>query len=563
MRGRAGGSQGPPCGDGSSKCVSVEFIGSDRATGMALIHPASEHPRAIEMLRELDTVLRKRLVKKLFDRMIQDEDESLRLIQGARYEIFIQARWKPSTAFDIVTGKYMSKGFSKAAILRYARHQAMRDPRLNARGQKYAFGNYSMIMNYEPVPAQAPHIDLLSPSYQFGLVVTDKIPGTLFHEGNTHIQTVGSLINTWRRQPFGGPPPKLAEVLAKEQRARVLLRDFGDVLASSSTYNCMRNHSSVSTGSLISLPGSVVHAGPGTSAFRAVIFFSASPKACGVEEYHPDTQYSSVLLSGHLVSLMWRQEGVGPVERRYLLTMLASQIEDCPIRGLWSHFSQGDFSEFIRRIEVGRFPRGVRTRAAYIASCAEQPALCSSSCQPFQDEKVVEMSNLTRVSAEGLYTMWDGRAHEVVVYRRGGGDSAKVLLYYPPREEDLKTGDDNAAHMWEGLNEGDCYRLEMHREGEEGEEEEGELMMMDFKFDGSNGVLRDSDGKEIRCSTRKHPPLLTSSSAFVRRRKRKRGADSVASGVTHGDSSARFLVTTSAAQPVGKQRRRRSRKQFQ
>jgi hypothetical protein len=135
-----------------------------------------------------------------------------------------------------------------------------------------------------------------------------------------------------------------------------LLKGYGNVL--DPNLESHQNHQPpvLPAGTVMSLPGSVVHAGPACSTFRAVLFFSGSPAHTNnvmeaddnddtsnmtedeedtsdtdtdtdndEEEsnsgvYDPDTQYSSVTLCAQLIQLLWPYVGVG--ERLFLLQRL-------------------------------------------------------------------------------------------------------------------------------------------------------------------------------------------------------------------------------------------------
>ena len=85
---------------------------------------------------------------------------------------------------------------TKENLLQYAKAQAIKDPRLcgaNDGGTEFIFGNFSLLINFESCQAQEPHIDLLLPNWQFGLVLTDNAPGTRFAESCAHVRTVTDL----------------------------------------------------------------------------------------------------------------------------------------------------------------------------------------------------------------------------------------------------------------------------------------------------------------------------------------------------------------------------------
>ena len=84
----------------------------------------------------------------------------------------------------------------KQILLQYAKDQAIKDARLrdaNNGETEYIFGNFSLLINFEPCSAQEPHIDLLLPNWQFGLVLNDDAPGTRFAASCAHVRKVADL----------------------------------------------------------------------------------------------------------------------------------------------------------------------------------------------------------------------------------------------------------------------------------------------------------------------------------------------------------------------------------
>lgn len=87
----------------------------------------------------------------------------------------------------------------KQSLLQYAKDQAIKDRRLNG---EYIFGNFSLLINFERCEAQEPHIDLLLPNWQFGLVLTDNAPGTRFAERCAYVRTVADLKTSLKKRCY-------------------------------------------------------------------------------------------------------------------------------------------------------------------------------------------------------------------------------------------------------------------------------------------------------------------------------------------------------------------------
>lgn len=450
--------------------MTMEHLGSQHA-GMVLIRP-QVGDQAVEFLRQISSTFQREDVKKFLDnRLKKGKDPSVRFIQTSRYEIFLQnAKEYGSGAFDDIVQRFQLPAGCKDVVLAYAKRQAKRDPRLMEQID-YKFSNFSIICNYGGVEAQAPHIDLLSPNHQFGLMITDAGPGTLLFETNRTIKTGNDLAKLWNEFEGQLVPANIIAFLNCNIQAKKLLRDFGNVLIPEKILQSVQQgFTTASVGSLLSLPGSVVHAGPKSKGFRAVLFFSASPIHSPhgtVAEYDPDDQYTSVLLLGRLLIMLWDKEGIGYNERHYILQMLVRYIQEAPIkRQSARHFEDGKLKNFIATVEGGKLSR--KKLDHFVEKMARSVDLI------FNDGD--------QVSVDGLVAVWDedGKTYDMIVYQRLS--DGKVVLKYP---------DDGS---WEGTKEEDSYSLEM--------------FVKNKLFDGTNGVLKDTNGVEIKCRHKCNPSEL-------------------------------------------------------
>jgi hypothetical protein len=285
------------------------------------------------------------------------------------------------------------------------------------------------------------------------------------------------------------------------------------------------------TGTLLSLPGSVLHAGPSSTGFRAVLFFTAWPGGGSdtepaaaeaaqdkdsvdsttstttttrlVPPYNPDTQYWKPLLISDLTSAVW-DELSNDSDHVYLLTKLADSLKSSNCKDLHCHLSDPSMKHFTKCIEQGLYPRGKRTE--FIAKFAAET---KSRIQPigfgFFDSNG---EYLEKLSADNLVTMWNGKSYDMHVYRNNTASKDSqdcinpnripVCIYYP--------GDET----WEGTIPARPYYLIMTRQVlnqtatnkacEQGRTKQTVL------FDGTNGVLQDCDGEVIECATIRHSP---------------------------------------------------------
>jgi hypothetical protein len=323
--------------------------------------------RVVWLLRRLDTLLQQSSTKSFIENAMESRNEcySLRFIQGGRIEIFCRAQKKRTTVFnrlcnmvlqqiknDAASPKrhvkvsefgshFYKKGAVRNAILDYAEKQARKDQRLGQRS--YNFDNFSLLLSYGKVEAQTCHLDLQAPNFQFGLVVSDEVAPTLIYQPAYRVGTVENLKRAW-------PDLPASIATAMEQRLDVidLLDQFGDLLCPTitqvplveSTSSELGRIESVAVGTVLSLPGSVMHAGPPSSDFRAIMFFSAWPSdgnqsvdnkdnvSCAVPPYNPDTQYFKPLVISALIILLWEDvmQHNENNDGEYLLTKLAHSI---------------------------------------------------------------------------------------------------------------------------------------------------------------------------------------------------------------------------------------------
>eukprot|EP00522_Entomoneis_paludosa_P005082 CAMPEP_0172473804 /NCGR_PEP_ID=MMETSP1065-20121228/69039_1 /TAXON_ID=265537 /ORGANISM="Amphiprora paludosa, Strain CCMP125" /LENGTH=374 /DNA_ID=CAMNT_0013231981 /DNA_START=88 /DNA_END=1212 /DNA_ORIENTATION=- len=288
-------------------------------------------------------------------------------------------------------------------------------------------------------------------------------------------------------------PENLVHALHQSKDVQTLLRGYGDVLVSDEELKSAEIHNdNLPVGTVLCLPGSVVHAGPKSSTFRAVLFFSAWPKdSQSVAEYDPDTQYGSVFLSGRIVQLLWRQVGMDERARRYLLKKLYRYIRQggatpkCErIRRNWaSHFTFDALTAFIDRMEQDNTTVAQDTR--FIENTAKNEKLTFFNVLGSHDGSL--QGDFVLASAPHLRCVWENdgerETFEVRIYVRPA--DGKVLLYYP--------NDNSTTGMsWEGVEPNKHYRLE--RKGDD----DGSIAEKNW-FTGVNGDLFDDEGDAIIC----------------------------------------------------------------
>ena len=111
-------------------------------------------------------------------------------------------------------------------------------------------------------------------------------------------------------------------VTTRDDDSKRLLQGFGRLLSVTDKDSSQDEEAPpLPLGTLLSLPGEVVHAGPGADGLRAILFFTGTPN--GESPYSSDIQHSRTTLLGEIITLTWmdlqrKQDYAG--NRRYLLT---------------------------------------------------------------------------------------------------------------------------------------------------------------------------------------------------------------------------------------------------
>ena len=305
---------------------------------LKVIEPDTTDAASLEIIQALDEHLRNKRIKNLIHQwcpkgLTDSGVPGVRVINGNRFEVFVSAGEKETDAFekllqDLIdtpemTGKYpalQSKSIDdvRNALLDYARKQAERDPRI---GQGvYAFDNFSLLINYTACDGQFPHIDLLSPNVQCGLLISDKSPATIAFQTPHTIKTVQDL----KEHLWKDLPDEVANAIQNDTQCRRILEQFGDTLHPCDTLVEQRIPKLLKRGSLLSLPGSQMHSGPKAQKYRCVLFFSGWQKHSEVVSYNPDTQYFGPLLVADFLMQLFHSLSVDG--RKYLVYKLAEVI---------------------------------------------------------------------------------------------------------------------------------------------------------------------------------------------------------------------------------------------
>ncbi|KAL3923690.1 MAG: hypothetical protein SGILL_001511 [Bacillariaceae sp.] len=529
----------------------ITFLGNVESERLCIVSPPStadgdDDPNDLRStsyilkgLEQIEKILRLRKTQVyLWKAAADSEIKDCRAIQGGRYELFVQSTKLDSLSVWIkilkIGGMKCAYQFTRS-LTKYAKARAREDHRVghDTSTRKWTFDNFSMIVNYTRVREQDAHLDLLYPNFQFGMMLSDGSPGTVYYETpqGQRISNGKQLADLWTKlDPY--IPRQLAALLEKDPDVNNKLDLFGAVLGisdpsvpSSSDGNPSQSQSfelpfikhamkHVSRGTVLSLPGSQVHAGPSTTnAFRAIMFFSAHPHSKLKEDnelieddkakkrnsflsegYDPDTQYNSVVLTAAILQVLWRQYRVAETTRIYLMKRLRMYMELA--RSFGSGRQQNTprwHCHFPEQVELTAMLKEMETRVIEEEKMVKQkkeklPKSLNIPWDVFYEqharddymsalhvESEENVGEFKLVSVPDLFLDYNGSYLLASVFRREV--DGNVLIYYSHTNE------------WEGSMVDDHYRIEWHKSvGERADS---------FVFDGSNGTLFDSDNNKI------------------------------------------------------------------
>lgn len=403
-------------------------------------------------------------------------------IQGGRYELFIKASGQSSAAFDKLLEDMLEdnggsiSGFTdcvsiKKSILEYSVAQAKRDPRIGL--FDYVFDNFSLIISFGN-GAQNMHIDLKYPLFQFSVVFTPGSPGTIVYRAKTRVDSVSDLEGGW-----SGMTPSLRSALQESDHIARLLLTFGDLLCPE--IEQVQKLEDQHTGTLNSLPGTVIHAGPGCLKPRVIEFFSATPR--GMENYDPTIQHNAVTVVTEMAITVWNRVGV--VDQKMLLDRIAEVVISATQRGHKDigTMLDGVFGTLVKNLHTAHKPAADRERR--VGKILRQFLEANFKLYRYpveENEEILDKDMGPCVSVEGL-CVWDDGWAPIRLYRNAGG---RVTLLF------TKTGEKEGDSSYRLLQEGSRPSL----------------------FDGKNGkvVYWDKDDgaqKEIAFSMKSAPQCVT------------------------------------------------------
>ena len=253
----------------------------------------------------------------------------------------------------------------------YCDTQANQDTRLNmfldsinnsSSDVKYVLrgGTYAMLIAMKPSTQQLLHIDSITPNFQFVLHCQDNSPQTLFSPiiFEDSITSIAEMKE--KSSIFAGHEidHELMHILESNGDVHQFMKDFGNLFSNKVTVQ--EKDKTCGCGTTISIPGSLIHAGPANDAPRAVIFFTygfVKSEASTVQkkrrkksdvytslQYAKTTQYNTVTLFLEIMILVWGQ--CNEMHKEYLLDRVEELIK---VHNFDSNVhSPGNYSQILR-----------------------------------------------------------------------------------------------------------------------------------------------------------------------------------------------------------------------
>ena len=141
-------------------------------------------------------------------------------------------------------------------------------------------------------------------------------------------------------------PDTLEKALDSNPHTVQLLKQFGSTLHSKCEEQPppgRRTGTLYPRGTVFTLPGSRIHAGPKTNKHRCIMFFSGSLRGSQVASYNPDVQYYAPLLVADMLAIVFNSISVA--DRRYLIQRLDFLAKRC--KTLHRHLNDEAMSEML------------------------------------------------------------------------------------------------------------------------------------------------------------------------------------------------------------------------
>jgi hypothetical protein len=220
-------------------------------------------------------------------------------------------------------------------------------------GNAFQFGNFSLLASRPRTPSQFRHVDAHSYELQYVMSLQPGTEATAIYIVPDRLESPQDVVGLWkeliadgstttwdsasqrsrRRTPINSASQEVFHKVRKEmeddETIVFWIRHYGRALCRphrmiESVAEYSSSSEGWSTGSLVSLPGGVVHGAPRCTKFRVVLFFTATPS--GRSRYLANDQFTGPTLTASVAYRLW--DRVGDPERQFLAQVLRRSIHE-------------------------------------------------------------------------------------------------------------------------------------------------------------------------------------------------------------------------------------------
>jgi hypothetical protein len=231
------------------------------------------------------------------------------------------------------------------------------------------FGNFSLLASRPKTPSQFRHVDAYSYEAQFVMALQPNTEATATFVVPDPLDTPEDVVRLWTElaaadaasqivTPTSKRPRRqsrspvdscaiassLLNVMNQDKTIRFWIRHYGKVLCR--PHRMIRldvaTPANWHVGSVLCVPGGVVHGAPRNGRFRAVLFFTGTPVA-GTYQYRANDQFTGPTLAATIAHRVW--DRVDDPCRDFLTSVLRQCVEEEPCTSV-------DFASYLKE-EIG------------------------------------------------------------------------------------------------------------------------------------------------------------------------------------------------------------------
>lgn len=272
-----------------------------------------------------------------------------------------------ASVLDCKTTARRSIDSLRSFAIRTVLHGGEADSRLGGGGVE--FGNFSLLASRPKSPPQFRHVDAYSYETQFVMALQSNTEATATYVVPDRLETPEDVVRLWTElaaaykasqlvTPSSQRPRRqsrsridsnlmannLLQVMNLDQTIQFWIRHYGKVLCR--PHRMIRVDvaapSNWDAGSVLCVPGGVVHGAPRNGKFRAVLFFTGTPLE-GKYQYRANDQFTGPTLTATIAHRVW--DHVDDSCRDFLRSVLLQSVEEEPC-------TSADFASYLKE-EIG------------------------------------------------------------------------------------------------------------------------------------------------------------------------------------------------------------------